>query len=300
MPRPGEARVAVTGKPALDRLFLRRALRAARDATGHTQAEVADAMGWSSSKLLRIESGQFGIRMNDLVALLDFYKISDEDEVTRLRGYAPGSRVDDWDKYRHVLKPEYRAYLSLEGIATRIRHFHPIVVPGLLQTPGYVRRGIEAFAPPGTDPDVQQLQRAARLQRQEQILAAPDSPDVHFILDEAVIRRIADNTARDDVHRGQLEHLLAISRRPGITLQVLPFDRSLYPGMGSPFTILDLPDGDTRGDYIYLEQSRANSALRDERTDVDQYHDIFATLSSLALSPEGTAALITKLLAGGD
>lgn len=285
--------MAAEANPTLQRLLLRRALRTAREQAQHTQIQVAAAMDWSESKLLRIESGQSSISINDLLALLELYKVTDAELVSRLRGYAREGRREPWTEYRDVLKPEFLTYVALEGIAHRIWHFNPMLVPGLLQTADYAERTISLFAASGTSADVLHRQREARLRRQR-IFATAEPPVVHCILDEAVIRRIADSG--DPVHRGQLQHLLDAARQPISTIQVLPFDRGLHAGLGGPFTILGLPGGCADGDCVYVERSRGESALRESSADVARYRDIFAGLADAAAGPDTTAELIDRLL----
>ncbi|HEX8761547.1 MAG TPA: helix-turn-helix transcriptional regulator, partial [Pseudonocardiaceae bacterium] len=55
--------------PTIHRRRLRYELRNAREAAGKTQRDVAAAMDWSQSKLIRIESGAVNISTNDLRAL---------------------------------------------------------------------------------------------------------------------------------------------------------------------------------------------------------------------------------------
>lgn len=62
---------------------LRTELRNGRKQAGLTQKQVAAAMDWSQSKILRIEAGIVGISVIDLRALVDFYKI-DGDELIAL------------------------------------------------------------------------------------------------------------------------------------------------------------------------------------------------------------------------
>jgi predicted transcriptional regulator len=71
---------------------LRTELRDARRRVGLTQREVAAAMDWSPSKMLRIEAGAVGISTNDLRALLDCYKIYDERRTEELLNLVRGSR----------------------------------------------------------------------------------------------------------------------------------------------------------------------------------------------------------------
>jgi transcriptional regulator with XRE-family HTH domain len=71
---------------------LRTELRSARQRAGLTQKEVAAAMDWSPSKMLRIEAGVVGISTNDLRALLDCYHIDDEGQTEELLSLVRGSR----------------------------------------------------------------------------------------------------------------------------------------------------------------------------------------------------------------
>jgi predicted transcriptional regulator len=71
---------------------LRTELRNARKRVGVTQKEVAAAMDWSPSKMLRIEAGAVGISTNDLRALLDYYQIHDEGRAEELLNLVRGSR----------------------------------------------------------------------------------------------------------------------------------------------------------------------------------------------------------------
>jgi transcriptional regulator with XRE-family HTH domain len=56
---------------------LRAELRSARRKAGLTQKQVALAMDWSASKMLRIEAGSVGISTTDLRALLACYEVKD-------------------------------------------------------------------------------------------------------------------------------------------------------------------------------------------------------------------------------
>lgn len=60
------------------------ALRDARIAADLTQAEVAAALDWSPSKVIRIESGAVGVSFTDLHALIGLYRIKDQAAVERM------------------------------------------------------------------------------------------------------------------------------------------------------------------------------------------------------------------------
>src|SRR4051794_41070755 len=123
----------------MQRRRLRVELRRARAAAGYTQRDVAEALDWSYSKLLRIENGQVGVSRTDLKALLDHYLITDEGQLKAFAQLARDGRRQPWSAYRDVLNPDYMIYLGHEGSASTIRHFEQLVIPGLLQTEAYAR-----------------------------------------------------------------------------------------------------------------------------------------------------------------
>src|SRR5690348_14280042 len=68
----------------MQRRRLRTELRRARSEANLTQEQVAQAMDWSLSKIIRIETGAAGISTNDLKALLSLYRIHDSDRTAKL------------------------------------------------------------------------------------------------------------------------------------------------------------------------------------------------------------------------
>ena len=70
---------------------LRSELRNARRKAGLTQRQVANAMDWSASKMLRIETGEVGITPIDLRALLACYDVRDERRTEELVNLVRGT-----------------------------------------------------------------------------------------------------------------------------------------------------------------------------------------------------------------
>ncbi len=71
---------------------LRAELRHERELACLTQKEVARAMDWSPSKMLRIETGAVGISTTDLRALLSYYNVKDKRETEELVNLARAAR----------------------------------------------------------------------------------------------------------------------------------------------------------------------------------------------------------------
>src|SRR6266545_1876159 len=121
---------------------LRSELRRVRETASLTQDQVATAMDWSLSKVIRIENGAVGISTNDLKALLDLYGVTERRRVDDLVGLAQSARQRArawWSAYRSVISPQYLTYLGYEAEASAIRQFHAAVVPALSQTEAYAR-----------------------------------------------------------------------------------------------------------------------------------------------------------------
>src|SRR5688500_4771934 len=105
--------------PAGARRRVRLAVRHAREERHLTQAEVADAMDWSLSKVMRIEAGEVTVAPNDLRPLLGYLGIKDKRTVDSLIADAKQSkqrRQQWWDSsdYRDGLTTALRQVVQLE------------------------------------------------------------------------------------------------------------------------------------------------------------------------------------------
>jgi len=127
-----------------------------------------------------------------------------------------------------------------------------------------------------------------RIQRQRRL---DDDPPLELwaILDEAVIRRPVGGTT---VMCAQLEHLLVMAERPGLTLQILPFSCGAHAGHGGPFTILEFPDA-VDPTVVYTEHLTGSLFLEADE-EISRYTVVFDHLRAEAL---GSAASI-DLIAG--
>lgn len=77
------------------------------------------------------------------IVLLQAYQVSDAELRERLSALARKAnrrrRQGWWNQYSSVLDDTYRDYIALEAMAESIRTFQAQLVPGLLQTPEYIR-----------------------------------------------------------------------------------------------------------------------------------------------------------------
>jgi transcriptional regulator with XRE-family HTH domain len=77
----------------VQRQRLREELRNRRKLAHRTQKQVARAMDWSPSKMLRIETGAIGISTTDLRALLTYYDVKDQRAAEELVELARAARA---------------------------------------------------------------------------------------------------------------------------------------------------------------------------------------------------------------
>ncbi|WP_430785904.1 helix-turn-helix domain-containing protein [Actinoplanes sp. G11-F43] len=276
--------------PVIQGRRLRTTIRSLRVGAGMTQREIADALYWSTSKVVRIENGDTGISVNDLRALLDLCGVRDTDRVNELIQLARMSRRQNFMPFREILPRNFLNYLRLESSARSIRDFGPTVLPGLLQTEEYATAIIGAYRGPENSPDVIARLVQLRMERQELIDRGEDRR-FHFIIDESVLRRLVGGSRQ--LMERQFDHLVAVAGKPNVTIGVVPFSAGQYNGMGGPFIHLEL-SGPGEDDSIYLETGYGDHLIRDTPDETRHYLEIFLDLEVMVRDSASLAEQIER------
>ncbi|MDQ0598270.1 transcriptional regulator with XRE-family HTH domain [Streptomyces canus] len=273
--------------PSLNRRKLRLALRQARERVGLTQREAAEQVEWSQSKLIRVETGTVSVSVSDLRALVTLYRITDPAEVHELEQAARGSKgASWWSKYHDVVTPQFAQYLGYESAATSLNTYHPIVIPGHLQTRAYAEA---LLAPRGLAPERAERVVDLRMERQERMFDSSGRPVTTFVLDEAAVRR---QIGGREVLDGQLDQLLDFGTRDGITLRILPFDAGAHYSTLGSFVLLSFPDDD---DLLYLEHAAGSMTGGEDLELLARYQECFHTITELALGDTESRDLIDRI-----
>lgn len=261
---------------------LARELRELREQAELRPDDVAQRLGWSRQKVMRIERALTKASSNDLNAIMDLYGVTSPQRDALLQLAKDAWKRGWWTVYRDIFAG---TYLSLEDEASQIRDWQPQVVPGLLQTPDYAREVVMAFTTESAD-----IERrvAARMTRRS-ILSRPKAPELHVILDEAILHR---RMGGSETMRAQLDSLLTDARRPHVNLQVLPFDRGRHPGLNGGFAILTFEVG-IDPDIAYLETPGGDIYLESE-DDVSRRRVVFDQLSETAMSADESQTRIER------
>ena len=282
------ARADAAGAPTVLRILLGTHLRRLRESRGITAAEAAREIRGSESKISRIELGRNAVREVDIADLLNLYGITDSAEREQLLTLASQANQPGWwHRYQDVLPAWFQSYLGLEESAESIRSFDSQFVPGLLQTEDYAAAVIRLARYSREETD-----RLVFLRTERQRRFAAGSLKLWAIIDEVALRR---PVGCPGMMRQQLDYLLEISERPGLTIQISPFRTGASYAAPGSFSILRFA-ADDLSDVVYVEQLTSALYL-DKRQDVERYMEAMDRISASACTPEQTINFIRTMLA---
>jgi transcriptional regulator with XRE-family HTH domain len=271
------------GSPTVRRRELGVLLRGLRTERGWTVEHVAEQLLVSPSKISRLETGQRGASPRDIRDMCDLYGVA-EDMRRQLLDLAAEGKQLAWWQSRGL---PYSTYVGLESGASSISDFALGLIPGLLQTPEYAMAVLTNIHPRLDAPDIEQ-RLAGRMDRQS-ILTSSNAPRFEALIDEAVLHRIAGNRA---VMRGQLEHLLAVSHLPNVTIRILPYEAGVLPVANNKFIILSF--GEAVPGVVFIEGFTGDLYL-DGEADLAAYRSAFDAMCELAASAVESRAMMTRI-----
>jgi transcriptional regulator with XRE-family HTH domain len=268
-------------------------LRRLREHAGLTGEEVSEQLGWSGSKLSRIELHRIGVKQADLRKLLALYGVTEghRDDLLALNR-------ESGKKGRLVRAtggfPQVAGYMAAEAEAESVWNWEPQVVPGLLQTWGYARalRQLWLGMFPGPQSETDRW-ADTRLMRQ-QVLTRDPPLDLSVVIDESVLRRRFGDKA---VMCEQLQHLVASSELPNVEVRIYPLD-SDSPAIGTgAFSYMQFPQVHDvpLHDIVSVEHHEGTYDLEDEE-ETFKYRVAFEYLKRGSLDPERSRALISATM----
>lgn len=274
--------------PTAVRLLLGARLRRLRQAAGVTRESAGDAIRSSGSKISRLELGRTGFKQRDVSDLLRLYGVGDRAEREDLLALARQANAAGWwHSYSDVLPAWFEPFLGLEQAASIIRSYDVQFIPGLLQTPDYARAVARLM---DGVPESAVEQTVALRMRRQQLLHREHPPHLWAVIDETALRRPIGGRG---VMLAQVDHLVRMSRRPHITIQVMPFSAGGHTGTGAQMIQLRFPEG-LLPDLVYQEQLESAIYLN-KPADTVRYWNILNSVVTEALPPEQSAEMLRKL-----
>lgn len=260
-------------------------LAALREQAGLNREEVLERTGINPATLYKIEKAQARPQGRTLKALLDLYEV-DQAKRDALTSLQRNAGQQTWvQPYAEDLPVELNTLMGFEVEATAFWTYQQTNIPGLLQTEAHARTLIRGMLPDATDDEVERRVEI-RMQRQTNLA----NLNLWAIVDEAAFHRQIGT--RSD-WQAQLNHLQELLQRPGLTLQVVPYDAGPHPAMLGSFVILKFGDP-ALTDIVYLEGLTSDLFL-DDQASVARYLETFEHLRAQAASPIQTNTFLAEV-----
>ncbi|MFG2879294.1 Scr1 family TA system antitoxin-like transcriptional regulator [Streptomyces sp. NPDC048337] len=253
-----------------------RQVAAGRVAKGLTQKQLAELVNLDEESVGSIEQGRRTL-MPNVAELMDLH-LGLPGVLTVAANEMP--KID-------VIPPWAEPLINMEQKAAAISSYENQVVPGLLQTKAYAEAVFHSRLPIYSaeelmDQTTARLKRQTNLSREQPMLAS-------FVIWEPVL---SSPLGGQEVLREQLRYLLTCSELAGVSIQVLPLDRTLHPALDGPFVLLETPEYQ----HIAYIESQRGSLVVSNLDEISILAQRYAMLRTQALNPDETRDLLKRLL----
>ncbi|TLQ45536.1 helix-turn-helix domain-containing protein [Streptomyces marianii] len=262
----------------MNRAQLGAALRALRQASGKEAKAVARGALMSPSKLSKIENAKLAPSATDVERILIAIGVSPEikAEYTEAARSA-GTETTEWRLLKRVgVHKGQLEVKALEAQMSALRMFQPALVPGLLQTPEYIRAVLQRH---DLSDDTVARTISGRLERQA--ILYDSSKSLRFVITEPVLRwRIVP----PPMMAAQLDRIVSVSRLSHVDIRVVPLGIQQHDVANHSFAIRD-------NRMVTVETVHAEVLVTDPR-DVDIYVKKFNGFARVALSGDDMRSLV--------
>ena len=266
------------------RIRLGNEIRAARQAAGMTQVEIAELLGCKQGKINKIEDGTVAVKPADLDVMLDAYKVGAAAAELMRDLAASGDRRGEWTGYRSAVPTWFRTFTNLEQAASEIFAWHGERINGALQSEHYMLTQFRAAG----NTNVTELMRNRRDRKRVFDLNPP--PSHRFILGEGVFLRMPGGP-NPGVALDQVQYLIdVIERYPDVSIHILPFDARL-PYVPNDFTIMRFTDGTTN--CVFIEHVAGMQKI-DNEVSFKKFVDAWDQLRGPALERDQTLEFLRE------
>lgn len=280
-----------SGSPALFKRTIALSLKKWRLEAKLPQKDAARRLDRTIQHISNLEAGQQPTAA-DLELLLGLYGKADRIPFMRELLSAARKAKNWWTALSGVTPKWFDLYLGLESGAKELFMYNTIVVPGLLQTRDY------AVAVLRGNPDLneEQVEQGAdlRIGRQQILDRDPEPVRLWTVLDESVLYRRRGDAA---VMRDQLAHLIEMSERPLIDIQILPLDAGPTVALdGGNFLVMKFPP-EMEGDpgLVHLELLTGGQYV-EKPDEIAQYQRALTRLLAMAANQKASRGIIERAM----
>lgn len=265
-------------------------LRRVREKAGYNGVDLSRKLGWSPSRISRLESGKRGTSEVDVAVFLAVCNVTGA-ELDRLLELTRETYASTWvQSHGELIPDQLRTLVIHEATASTIDEYDPLLVPGLLQTEDYARA---LFRWAGLVPEaVIEPRVRARMDRQS-LLRRRWPPEVTFYIHEHALRSVAGGSR---VMNEQLLHLALVSGRPRCDIQVVLTSAGPDGAMGGPFRLMRY---EGHGPVAYVANQTSSLFLEDPG-DVAVYRATLDRLAEIALDGGQSREFLVRLASDHD
>ncbi|MGQ0839143.1 helix-turn-helix domain-containing protein [Actinokineospora sp.] len=288
-------------RQTVERRQLGLSLKRHRVSQGRSQHDVADLLGHLDARISKVEDGSATLSVEELDTVLDYLNVHGPERATLLELGAQARKrsrrgAKEAHAYTDTLPGSFQRLADMEADATSIYLYEPGVIPGPLQTPGYIRAVIQSCDGvfwERSDAAVES-RIAFRRERQIKVLESARPKDLQFVFTEDALT-ISDDEVEADLVREQCDHLLYLGRLyPGIRFQVIRSGWMRSPSPNGGMTLLDFAGAAPR--VAFTQGAYGPSTYFDEEPDVAALLRAFRKLQELALDHRATVDVIRRKL----
>lgn len=261
-------------------------LRRLRERKGLSLEEAGALVGISKATLSRYETKGGSVKWPAVDALCREYGTSEQERQTLVTLAKEAKTRGWWRSLADPIPESMNLMLTLEDEVIREDHYSCMYVPGLLQTRAYAEAVHRASEMRCTEQEIAHMVDI-RMKRQE-LLDRADPPHIWAVVDEAVMHRMVGGP---EVMREQLRHILELTKRPHITVQVLPFASGAHAAAVGSFVILGGQEPEL--DVVYVDII-GGGLFMEKPEELQRYKLAFEYLQAQALDITASAALLSR------
>jgi transcriptional regulator with XRE-family HTH domain len=258
-------------------------LRRHRANAGLSVREAADRSGVSSGNISHYESGRNKPSDEAATNLLTAYGVADELPeflaiLAEARRRTPSAAA--------AADPEkFNLYAGLEQGAAVIESWNALVLHGLVQTAAHAEVLLRAHGQGLAEAEIRRRLRA-RVRRQD-VLSGDNPAKLWLVIKHSVL---TEPVGDPEVQIQQLTHLLELSERPHVEIQVVPRDVVAIPALHGAFTTLQFPLPNDPG-LVYVE-TRVRGLMYEEPGEIQDYAQVMSHLKVLAADQEDSRRIV--------
>lgn len=264
------------GTPSLARLALGQMLVELRNNAGLDHPAVAEVVDVHPESVRRWENGQHGLKKPVVRELARLYNATPE-QLARMTTLAEqGKQRGAVERYPGGANPEFRMFADFEPTAVEILSYEPEYIPGLLQTPEYLR-AVQTAQLPQQAPNPEAVHNL-RASRHRAIFARKTKPKMVFVIGVAAM--IYLDALETSVRKAQIAHLREFSEHDNIEIRVITV---MHAAMNGGFTILEPAQGSLGANRFVWVEAQDVCRYVEAHDVVSVYDEIFSSVWDRAI-----------------